>query len=297
MGQWGNEAMKSGQRALIAPLALCLIASLQFLVSTQSAPQVQPPVYEVYAVRFAVLPAFPVSSLILGAEKGRTLDIAMMVWAIRDAGGRIILVDAGFNRQKFIERWKPTGHVAPSEAVSRAFGITPDSVTDVILTHVHWDHADGADLFPRARVWIQKEEYAHHVGENGAPLAGAIDPDVAKMLFDLSATGRVRLVDGDDQEILPGIRVYTGGKHTWASQYVGVRTRKGTVILASDNAYLYENLVERLPIAQTLDAAANVAAQARMLRLAAEATLVVPGHDPRVFRQFPAIKENVVRID
>ncbi len=97
------------------------------------------------------------------------------------------------------------------------------------------------------------------------------------MLFDLNAAGRVTLVDGDDREILPGIRVYTGGKHTFASQYVGVQTRAGTVVLASDNAYLYENLVERIPIAQTLDAASNLAAQARMLRLAASPNLVVPG--------------------
>jgi glyoxylase-like metal-dependent hydrolase (beta-lactamase superfamily II) len=268
--------MKHGLRARIARLALCLIASLQFLVSIQAAPQVQPPVYEVYAVRFAVLPAFPVSSLIVGAAKGRTLDIAMMVWAIRDAAGRIILVDAGFHRQKFIDKWKPAWHMPPSEAVARAFGVTANSVTDVIVSHVHWDHADGADLFPRARIWIQREEYAHYVGENGAAQGGAIDGDVAKMLFDLHSAGRVTLVDGDDREILPGIRVYTGGKHTWASQYVGVQTRKGTVILASDNANLREPRGAH-PDRQTLDAASNLQAQARMLRLAASLRLVVPG--------------------
>jgi len=256
-----------------------------------------PPTYEVYAVQFGVVPAYPVSSLIVGAAKDRRVDLAMMVWAIRDSGGRIILVDAGFNRQKFIERWKPAWHTPPSEAVAKAFGVTAASVTDIIISHVHWDHADGADLFPRARVWIQKEEYEHYVGENGAALDRAIDTDVAKMLFDLKAAGRVMLADGDDQEILPGIRVYTGGKHTWASQYVGVRTRKGTVILASDNAYLYENLDERIPIAQTLDAASNLAAQTRMLRLAANPKLVVPGHDPAVFKRFPMIRDHAVRID
>ena len=107
----------------------------------------------------------------------------------------------------------------------------------------------------------------------------------------------VTLVDGDDREILPGIRVYTGGKHTFASQYVGVRTRSGTVVLASDNAYLYENLEERIPIAQTLDAASNLAAQARMLRLAGSVNFVVPGHDPMVFKRFAEIRPGVVRID
>ena len=97
------------------------------------------------------------------------------------------------------------------------------------------------------------------------------------MLAALNAAGRVALVDGDDREILPGIRVYTGGKHTFASQFAGVATRAGTVVLASDNAYLYENLEQHLAIAQTLDAASNLAAQARMLTLAAAPRLVFPG--------------------
>ena len=250
-----------------------------------------------YAVRFAAIAAYPTSNLIVGAKKDRTTDLSMMVWAIRDAGGRIILVDAGFYRPKFLERWKPTWHMQPSDAVAKAFGITAASVTDIIISHIHWDHADGADLFPRARIWLQKEEYEHYVGPDGTAPAGTIDPLDAKMLFDLNAAGRVQFADGDDQEILPGIRVYTGGKHTWASQYVGVQTRKGTVILASDNAYLYENLEERISIAQTLDAASNLAAQTRMLRLAATPNLVVPGHDPLVFKKFPLIRDNSVRID
>jgi glyoxylase-like metal-dependent hydrolase (beta-lactamase superfamily II) len=279
----------------VAPAVLACAALLAAPARGPQSPA--PPRYEVYAVRFAVIPAFPVSSLIVGAEKGRTLDIAMMVWAIRDAGGRIVLVDAGFYRQKFLDRWKPAWHMSPADAIAREFGVTAQSVTDIIISHVHWDHADGADRFPRARVWIQKDEYEHYVGESGAAAASAIDADVAKMLFDLKAAGRVQLVDGDDQEILPGIRVYTGGKHTWASQYVGVNTRKGTVILASDNAYLYENLEERIPIAQTLDAASNLAAQTRMMKLAANPRLVVPGHDPLVFRRFPLIRDNSARID
>jgi glyoxylase-like metal-dependent hydrolase (beta-lactamase superfamily II) len=273
------------------------VACAVVLGADAGAQQGAAPKYEVYAVRFATIAAYPTSSLIVGVQKDRTTDLSMMVWAIRDAGGRIILVDAGFYRPKFLERWKPVWHLPPSEAVARAFGITAASVTDIIISHVHWDHADGADLFPRARVWIQKEEYEHYVGPDGTAPAGTIDPLDAKMLFDLNAAGRVQMVDGDDKEILPGIRVYTGGKHTWASQYVGVQTRKGTVILASDNAYLYENLEERIPIAQTLDAASNLAAQGRMLRLAATPNLVVPGHDPLVFKRFPLIRDNAARVD
>ena len=50
--------------------------------------------------------------------------------------------------------------------------------------------------------------------------------------------------------------------------------------------YLYENLEKHLPIAQTLDAASNLASHARMVTLAATPRLVIPGHDPLVFERF-----------
>jgi len=117
------------------------------------------------------------------------------------------------------------------------------------------------------------------------------------MLFALHAAGRVTLVDGDAQSIAPGIAVYTGGKHTYASQYAGVQTRSGTVILASDNVYLHENLERHAAIAQTLDAASNLAAQERMTSLASALRLIVPGHDPAIFDRFPTLGPGVARID
>jgi glyoxylase-like metal-dependent hydrolase (beta-lactamase superfamily II) len=104
-------------------------------------------------------------------------------------------------------------------------------------------------------------------------------------------------VNGDDQEVLPGVRCYIGAKHTWQSQYCAVQTRSGTVVLASDNMYLYENLEKHAAIAQTLDAAANLRAQDRMKGLATKPELIVPGHDPAQLRRFPKVAEGVVRID
>src|SRR5258706_16266692 len=106
----------------------------------------------------------------------------------------------------------------------------------------------------------------------------------------LNTQGHVGLVNGDAQEILPGVTCYTGGKHTYASQYVGVNTAAGTVVLASDNLYLYENLEKHLPIAATLDAASNLRAQDRMKQLAVDAKLIVPGHDPAVMTRVPEVQ-------
>lgn len=250
---------------------------------------------EVYAVRYGTLRGFPTAGLVAGADTARRTDVALTVWLIRRADGRNVLLDAGFYRDKFIARWKPADYRRPSDAV-RAAGVRPEDVTDVVVSHVHWDHLDGVDLFPNARVWIQRAEYAHHVDGAGRPSDPAIDSVDATMLARLRSEGRVRLVDGDGQQVLPGLTVYTGGRHTFASQYAAVETRGGTVVLASDNAYLYENLATRTPIAQTLDSASNRRAQERMFRLAGSPRLVVPGHDPDVFRRFPAPGRGVARI-
>jgi len=263
------------------------------------------PVYEVFAIRYASIPDFPVNALIAGADPQRKFSIAMTVWLIR-GNGRVILVDSGFYRPQFFKQFKVEGFIKASEAVGQPGimpagqpALTPEDVTDVVITHMHWDHADGMDLFPKARIWLQKDEYTYYTGEawQQPRTHGGIDPDDVLAAVKLNLAGRVTLVNGDGQEIFPGITCYTGGKHTFQSQYVGVNTKAGTVVLASDNMYLYENLEKHVPIAQTLDAASNLSAQDRMKQLAASPRLIVPGHDPAVFEKFPKVSERVVRIE
>ena len=255
-----------------------------------------PPAADVYAIRYGTLRSFPVASLVAGADTSRRMDIALMIWLIKRPDGRNVLLDAGFYRDKFMQRWKPADYIKPSDAV-RAVGLRPEDITDVIVSHVHWDHMDGADLFPNARIWIQRDEYTHHVNDAGRVLDRAVDSLDAAMLAALMRNGRVQLIDGDDQDVLPGIKAYTGGRHTFASQYLGVQTTLGTVILASDNMYLYENLEKHAAISQTLDAASNLRAQERMRQLAASARLIVPGHDPEVFVRFPSPGRGIAKIE
>lgn len=274
-----SRRVSRGRRLRIATAILATVAAA---LAFRSAP----PTYEVYAIRYATIPHFPVASLIKGADTSRRLDIAMMVWLLKGSDGRNVLVDAGFHREDFVRRWHPTDFAVPSEAVAR-LGVKPNDVTDVIISHVHWDHLDGIDLFPNARVWLQREEFEHHLDSAGTVKDRAIDAGDARLLAEIARQGRLMLVEGDGKEILPGITVFTGGKHTFASQYASVRTRSGTVVIASDNVYLYENLERHVPIAQTLDSASNLNAQQRMLGMASDRRLIVPGHDPGVFVRFP----------
>jgi glyoxylase-like metal-dependent hydrolase (beta-lactamase superfamily II) len=256
------------------------------------------PVYEIYAISYAVIPDFPVAGLVAGADKARKLDIQMMIWLLKGSNGRNVLVDTGFYRDKFFKQWKVNNFLKPSDALAKV-GLRPEEITDVIVTHMHWDHADGVDLFPKARVWIQRDEYSYYTGEAWQPGGnhGGIDPDDVTAIVKANTEGRVRLVNGDGRQDIEGITFYTGGRHTYASQYVGVNTRGGTAVIASDNMYLYENLEKHAPIAQTFDADSNLKAQDRMKQLAANARLIVPGHDPAVFVKFPKPGNGVARIE
>jgi len=251
--------------------------------------------YDVFAIRYATIPDFPVSGLIQGADAARKMDIAMMVWLVR-GNGHTVVVDSGFYRPQFFKNWTVKDFVRPDEAVARA-GVKAADVTDVILTHAHWDHADGADLFPNAQLWIQKDEYAYYTGAAWQPGGkhGGIEREDMQVLLAANMAGRLHLVDGD-QEILPGIRVWTGGRHTWASQFISVTSKNDTIVLASDNAYLYENFDKHVPIAQTFDAKSNLAAQEHMKQLASSPRLIVPGHDPEVMRRYGRVAEGVVEI-
>ncbi|HWC99575.1 MAG TPA: N-acyl homoserine lactonase family protein [Candidatus Sulfopaludibacter sp.] len=259
-------------------------------------PESQPTQYEVYALRYATIPDFQVSQLVAGADPERKLDIAMMVWLLR-APGRNILVDAGFYRPQFFKQWHVTDFVKPSEAIAR-LGLKPEDITDVIITHMHWDHADGLDLFPKAKIWVQKDELEYYAGQGwqSRRTHGGIDPEDVLAAVKLNVLGRVGLVQGDAQEILSGISCFLGGKHTYASQFVTVRTAGGTVVLASDNMYLYENLDKHVPIAATLDAESNLRAQDRMRQLAGKPEWIIPGHDPAVMTRFPNPQPGVARI-
>ena len=254
------------------------------------------PSYSIEAIRYGTIKAFPVAALVMGAPKEEKTDIAMVVWLIR-GGGRNILFDSGFHRESWLKQFATDDYLRPDSAVREA-GVAPEDVTDIVISHAHWDHMGGIDLFPKATVWIQKQEFAYYTGDawQTGGKHGGIDKEDVQVLVRLNTEGRLRLVDGDNVEILPGIRAFTGSRHTFASQYIRV-DGDAPVVLASDNCYLYRNLAEHKASAtfSEADQAGNIAQQSRMIELAGSQERVVPGHDPAQFLKFPS-KGRVARI-
>jgi glyoxylase-like metal-dependent hydrolase (beta-lactamase superfamily II) len=253
--------------------------------------------YDVFAFEFAGNWNMPASEIAVGATTKDSVHGSAMIWLLKGNNGRIVLVDAGFTDTAQYPFFN--NYVRP-DLVLQKINVKPGDITDLIVTHPHFDHIGGIDLFPNAMLWMQKDDFDYFVNtawqKNGFT-DGLNKKDVFK-LIQKSIEGRLTLVKGDSIEIIPGIRVFIGSRHTYESQYVLVNGTSGKTIIASDNIWYYYNLEHLLPIPKfTFDPKGYVNAMIRMKTLVSDNELIIPGHDALIFSKFPKVAERVVKIE
>ncbi|NNV54926.1 MBL fold metallo-hydrolase [Limnovirga soli] len=251
--------------------------------------------YEIYALEYAKGDWNPlVSEIAVGSKVNDSLKANFVIWLLKNKNGKCILVDAGYIPEK-----PEAGYMRP-DSVLQKINIKPEDITDIIITHPHWDHIGGIDLFPNAMVWMQEDDYTYFVGkawQKGGFSDGLDKNDVPKIIR-RNMDGKLTLVKGDNIEIIPGISVFIGSKHTYESQYLLVNGTSGKTIIASDNMWFYANLQYLLPIPHyTFDPNAYVAQLKRMKTLVTNTALIIPGHDASVFSIFPKVADRVVKIE
>jgi len=216
----------------------------------------------------------------------KTIQLYNYIWLVR-GNDRVILGDTGFSLEdgKTINpAIVQTQDEHPLLQLSRR-NVKPEAVTDVILTHVHWDHLSPIlDHFVNAEIYIQEKEVRYVLDPPHPWFSQFIFVDtVNKLVSDYS--DRVHFVNGDE-EILPGISVFLAGGHTPGSQVVKVSTKSGKVVLAGDVVFNYRNIAEDLPIAFNCNLEECFLA---MKRIREEADIVLPGHDPVVLERYEEI--------
>src|SRR5687768_1719948 len=113
------------------------LVTLTAVVLALGASQRSGALYDVYAIQYGVLKNFRMSSLIADGDPAGQMDMSLMMWLLKGAAGRNVLVDAGFHRDDVVQRLKPVDFFRPSDAVAR-FGIAPEAVTDIVLSHIHF---------------------------------------------------------------------------------------------------------------------------------------------------------------
>jgi glyoxylase-like metal-dependent hydrolase (beta-lactamase superfamily II) len=154
-----------------------------------------------------------------------------------------VLVDTGFMQDagSFSRKFGIPDWVSPLTMLA-ALGIEPGAITDIIVTHAHFDHMGSIAEFPNAQIHIQRSELlswyeAIALPRRFAHLTAIIDPDNLRAVLDASIHHRVTLVDGDRDDLLPGIHVRLGSGHTIGQQFVVIDTAAGRRVVSGDCVY------------------------------------------------------------
>jgi glyoxylase-like metal-dependent hydrolase (beta-lactamase superfamily II) len=262
------------------------------------------PSYEVLALRYATHEhRFARENFIATDEPDAMMSIDYFVWAIRGpldaATAQVIVVDTGMGIDAASRRPGRRLLTPVDQALVQA-GIDPPDVRDVVITHMHYDHAGRLDLFPNATFHIQDREMAFCTGRSMCHdvLRQAIDADDVVAAVRHVHGGRMRFHDGP-AEIAPGITVHHVGGHTDGLQVVRVPTQRGWVVLASDATHLWANVRTRNPFPIVADVTRMLEGYLHVESLADGPDHIIPGHDPLVLERFPSVEgqPDIVRLD
>ncbi len=245
------------------------------------------PEYEVYALRFARMERSVHDNFIHRDEHDGPMPLDFFVWLLR-AGDDVVLVDTGFGARSATARQRTLMH-CPISALAY-LGVKPESVRDVIITHLHWDHAGNLDKLPNARFHIQDEEVEYATGRCMCEpyLRRAFEVEDVCDLVRRVYEERVCFHRGSNS-LRAGLELIHIGGHTKGLQAVRVHTARGWVVLASDAAHYYANMERRNPFVVVWNVADMLAGHAELLRQAASPEHVVPGHDPLVLERYPLV--------
>ena len=257
-------------------------------------------IWEAYALRYAHHRRMARENFLGGdPHDDHPMPMDYFIWVVK-SDERVYVIDTGFDEATAKARGRDFLR-APAEGL-KSIGIDPSDVEDVILSHMHYDHAGNLGLFPKARYHIQDLEMQFCTGRymthSHMRFPFAVD-DVVEMVRHLY-NGRVVFHSGD-AEIAPGLSLHHVGGHSMGLQMVRVRTRRGWVVLAADAAHYYANMDRDLAYPFTYNIGEVLEGYRKARALADSPDHIIPGHDPLVLERYPAARADlegwVARLD
>jgi glyoxylase-like metal-dependent hydrolase (beta-lactamase superfamily II) len=258
------------------------------------------PVYEIYAAKYAGPFTSKLAFLLFNQGWDQDIDRYYYIWAVKGDNGDVTLVDTGVGVTTAGEK-KLRGYVNPVDVLKR-IGVDAGNVTKVVITHMHWDHVGGMEMFPKAfpkaTFYVQKKEYDFWVKHPVAKrpfMKGFADARANAAVSELEGSSRLVLVQGD-LNIGPGLDIVYAPGHTVALQSLAVTTAKGTAIVASDCGHLARNFKEDHPSSLITDLIAWLETYDKLRKRASSVDLLFPGHDALMLTSYPRVAEDVTRL-
>lgn len=248
----------------------------------------EPAPFELYAIRYARHSGRKAQDNYIGGGDFHDAesDLEYFVWVAR-RGRETYVIDTGFEEQAAIERGR-TLLIPVQEALSLV-GVDSQTVENVIITHLHYDHAGTLERFPAAQFHIQDAEPAYATGRCMCHpvLRHPFNVDDIVSFVRKLYSGRVTFHCGT-AELAPGLTVHLVGGHTAGLQIVRVWTRRGWVVVASDATHLYGNINRRIPFPAVYNVGDMLEGHRLVRELADSEDHIIPGHDPLVMLRYPA---------
>jgi glyoxylase-like metal-dependent hydrolase (beta-lactamase superfamily II) len=258
-----------------------------------------PETYEVYAIRYATRQGQRRDHFVGGDPHDAVMPMDYFVWLIRNKN-RTLVVDTGFHASMATQR-KRDYLRSPKEGLA-LMGVDANTVQDVVITHMHYDHVGTFDDFPQARFHLQDAEMSFATGRHmcNEYMSHPYEVDEVVSMVRLVYKDRVKFHNGT-AELAPGISVHHIGGHTDGLQSVRVMTQRGWVVLASDASHYYEHMRSKRLFTLAFNLGDMLDGYRTLHELADSADHVIPGHDPLVLKYYPAPSPEldgiVVRLD
>ena len=254
-----------------------------------------PEPFEIIALRYAHLGnRHPGENFILADPHEIASDLDYFVWILR-RNDCTFLVDTGF-AQEAATRRKRNLLRNPADALP-VIGLDAHTITDVILTHLHYDHAGNLDRFPNARFHLQDRDMTYATGRCMCHQTLRAPFDLADILKMVGHVFNDKAVFHDgDTELASGLTLHRVGGHSAGLQIVRVWTKRGWVVVASDASHLYANFQQRRPFPVVYSIAEMLEGYNTLYKLADSPDHIVPGHDPLVMKNYPVASKELVGI-
>ncbi|TGK11601.1 MBL fold metallo-hydrolase [Leptospira fletcheri] len=221
-----------------------------------------------------------------GTERKETVFLFYLI----KSGNRILLIDSGISSVRTKDRYGLKDWASPSTILEKA-GIRGSMVTDIVLTHFSADHAGGLDLFPRARVFINPNDWE---------LLKKTDwfPNLRKILHTKEKDKKLTFVQGS-LEVFPDFRIlFTGGRTPGHSAVEWLRFPKNRVLFAGDECIFTELCAGgKDPAGLPLYSVKNHREFIQYLELLVEqGTKILTFHDPSLLRPEEEVFPRIYRI-